>query len=190
MKNHELESCPGCGAAFPRGDGPVHRYMASSPACWAAFGEVLAREYSEPLLQPTHRLSVDAYAVQHPGVPSRQSIQSVGVHLIRLCLFLEHGLTPQRANEAMLRAGAIKRTFEWLDPPASPGEITVRDVWQTRTLAAHADMVLRWAQSAWAAWSIHHQTVRTWAMRANAHAAPQPGEDRTAAAGRGPGPSA
>ena len=116
---HDLTNCPGCGAVFPQRDGPTHPYMASSPACWAAFGEVLARQYSDPALLPVHRLSVDAYAVQHPGEPSRQSIQSVGVHLIRLCLFLEHGLTPEQANDAMLTAGKVKHSFTWLEPPAS-----------------------------------------------------------------------
>ena len=165
MTTPDLEACPGCGAVFPRRDGPVHRYMASSPACWAAFGEVLAREYSDPALLATHRLSVDAYAVQHPGAPSRQSIQSVGVHLVRLCLFLEHGLPPQKANEAMLAAGRIKHGFDWLEPPASLGIITVRDVVRTGGGAAHAAMVRRWAQSAWAAWAPHHAVVREWVAR-------------------------
>ncbi len=140
--------------------------MASSPACWAAFGEVLAREYSDPALLATHRLGVDAYAVQHPGSPSRQSNQSVGVHLIRLCLFLERGLTPQRANDAMLKAGRLKHGFVWLEPPASLGSVTVRDVLQADGAAAHAAMVRRWAQSAWEAWAPHHETVRAWAARA------------------------
>lgn len=85
-------ACPGCGARFPAFDGPVHEYMESSAGCWRAFGEVLAREYGNPKLLAIHRLSIDAYAVQHPGGASRQAVQSVGVHLARLCLFLERGL--------------------------------------------------------------------------------------------------
>lgn len=162
-----LETCPGCGAVFPQQDGPTHPYMLSSPACWAAFGEVLAREYSNPLLQPIHRLSVDAYAVQHPGHPSRQSIQSVGLHLIRLCLFLEHGLAPERANEAMLMAGRIKHTFTWLEPPSSLGDVTVRNVLQTQSAAEHAAIVRQWASSAWTAWTPYHLLVREWLVRSN-----------------------
>jgi len=163
----DLEICPGCGAAFPQRDGPTHPYMVSSPACWAAFGDVVAREYSEPSLLPTHRLSVDAYAVQHPGSPSRQSIQSVGVHLIRLCLFLQHGLVPDRANAAMLTVGKIKDTFRWLEPPASLGPITVSDVLRTSTATAHAAMVRRWAQSAWDAWAPHHEMIEEWLVRSD-----------------------
>lgn len=174
MTLQDLETCPGCGVAFPKRNGPVHSYMESSPACWAAYGEVLAREYTESALLATHRLSVDAYAVQHPGRPSRQGIQSVGVHLIRLCLFLEHGLTPEQANEAMLTAGKIKHTFCWLEPPASLGAITVRDVLQTNGIAAHAAMVRHWAQSAWEAWTPHHEIVREWLVRSNNSFKPKP----------------
>ena len=101
----DLRKCFSCGGKFPDIDGPVHRYMDSSAGCWAVYGEVLAREYSDPSFFEVHRLTVDAYAVQHPGAKDRQSIQSVGVHLIRLCLFLERDLSPENANDAMLAAG-------------------------------------------------------------------------------------
>jgi len=162
-----LEKCPGCEAAFPQQDGPTHPYMLSSPACWAAFGEVLAREYSNPALQPIHRLSVDAYAVQHPGHPSRQSIHSVGLHLIRLCLFLEHDLAPKLADAAMRTAGRIKHTFIWLEPPPSLGDVTVRDVVQAPSAAGHAALARRWANAAWTAWAPHHPQIRAWLAQSN-----------------------
>ena len=82
MRLPNLEACPGCGALFSCRDGPIHPYMELSFACWAAYGEVLAGEHSDPTLVVTHRLSVDAYAVQHPGGSSRQNNQSVVVYLI------------------------------------------------------------------------------------------------------------
>ena len=30
--------------------------------------------------------------VQHPGVPERRAIQSVGVHLVGLCIVLNHSV--------------------------------------------------------------------------------------------------
>src|ERR1700688_1721358 len=60
--------CIGCQAEFARIDGPTHEYVLSSPGCWAAYGEVLAREYRDYRLARLHRLTVDTYAVQHPGV--------------------------------------------------------------------------------------------------------------------------
>jgi hypothetical protein len=174
MSSRDLTNCLGCGAVFPQHDGPTHPYMASSTACWAAFGNVLAREYSDPALLRVHRLSVDAYAVQHPGEPSRQSIQSVGVHLIRLCLFLERGLTPERANDAILAAGKVKHSFTWLEPPTSLGDITVRNVLQTQGAAEHEVMVRNWARSAWSAWTPHHAIVKDWLARSNNSLKPKP----------------
>ena len=141
--------------------------MESSPGCWAAFGEVLAREYSDPLYNEVHRLAVDAYAVQHPGHPSRQSIQSVGVHLIRLCLFFEHGLAAEDANDAMLAAAQAKHTFFWLEPPGPLGSITVADVNRAQTADEHEDAVKAWGSAAWDAWSIHHGIIRTWLPQPN-----------------------
>lgn len=40
-------ACIGCGAMFADQEGPTHRYMESSPGCWAVYGEVVAREYSD-----------------------------------------------------------------------------------------------------------------------------------------------
>ena len=136
--------------------------MESSPACWAAFGEVLAREYSDPAYFQVHRLSVDAYAVQHPGKPSPQTLQSVAVHLVRLCLLLEHGLPMERANDAMLKASEQEKRFVWLTPPASLGAVTVADVQRAENVEAHMAAVRRWADSAWQAWAPHHSTVRDW----------------------------
>ena len=154
--------CIGCGGQFPDIEGPVHRYMTSCPGCWAAYGEVLAREYSNPAFYVVHRLSVDTYAVQHPGHPSRQCIHSVGLHLIRLCLLIERGLSMEHANAAMLAAGKRKDGFVWLDPPASLGDLTVADVVDARTPEAHKRAVNAWARSAWNAWTPYHDTVRAW----------------------------
>jgi hypothetical protein len=158
-----LEPCPGCGALFAPFAGPVHEYMESSPACWHAFGQVMAREYGNRELFAVHRLSVDSYAVQHPGGSSRQAVQSVGVHLARLCLFLEGGLSAEQANAAMLRVGEGKGAMVQLARPASLGAVTVADVLAAEGPEAHAETVRRWARAAWEAWAEHHDLVREWA---------------------------
>jgi hypothetical protein len=42
------------------------------------YGEMLAREYGDPAYFRVHQLTVDTYAVQHPGPRERRAIQSVG----------------------------------------------------------------------------------------------------------------
>ena len=153
----------GCGALVPDVDGPVHRYIGASPGCWATYGELLAREFSDARAYAAHRLTVDTYAVQHPGGPSRQSIQSVGVHLISLHLVLEKGYNSTPATEAMRQALTPRGRFVWLSPPSMAGTMTVLDVVSAADLEEHIDLAHRWARSVWGAWAPHHATVRQWA---------------------------
>ncbi len=161
----QRERCPGCGVELPAVDGPVHWYLESSPSCWAAYGELLAREYGDPAFREVHRLTVDAYAVQHPGRPTPQSIQSVTVHLISLYAVLERGFS-NRAALALIRRCASRADFRWLEPPASRGDLTVASVLEARTADAHAQAVRAWARSAWGAWSEHHAQVALWFQQA------------------------
>lgn len=157
-------SCPGCGAAVPDvEETDRHTYMGSAPGCWLAYGEVLAREYGDIRYMPAHQLTVDTYAVQHPGLPERRSAQSVAIHLVGLCLTLERHRGPLELPRLRQRLAAPKRTFPWLQPPPSVGELTVVDIQDTVTPEAHRALVDRWARSAWEAWSSHHAKVRAWA---------------------------
>ena len=126
---------------------------------------MLEREYADyERFAPVHRLTVDAYAAQHPGTPSPQSIGSVGVHLVRLHLQLERGLPPARANDAMLGISSrLKKDFVWLEPPTSLGDVTVIYVLEAEDPDDHMRRVRAWATSVWGAWKPHHETVRRWA---------------------------
>lgn len=157
-----FQPCPGCRASFPVSDGAVHPYIGASAGCWAAYGQVLAREYGEFGYPEVHRLTVDTYAVQHPGRPSRQSIQSVAVHLIGLYLTLERRMN-SRATVSVIRAAVNRGGFTWLDPPANPSDLTILTIIDASDIAEHTDRVERWARTVWDAWSAHAATVRAWA---------------------------
>ncbi len=165
MSPSDETACPGCGGLFPTVEGPVHRYLESSPGCWRAYGLVLAREYSDPAHGALHRLTVDSYAVQHPGHPSRQSIQSVALHLMALCLVLERGQSPEHVSRALAHLAHHDDRYTWLTPPASMGEVTVADLVPATSPAEHLRRVRAWAESAWRAWAQHHDTVRAWLPR-------------------------
>ena len=158
-----LRQCVGCGALVPDIDGPTHPYIGASPGCWAIYGEVLAREYGEYRYPPVRQLTVDAYAAQHPGTASRRSNQSVSAHLISLYLQLERGYSPKQVIVALHEAATHKGDFQWLDPPASLGSVTVLDVHAAKDLSEHTEVVQQWGRSVWEAWTPHHETVRRWA---------------------------
>lgn len=157
-----LSACPGCGGLFPEIDGPTHRYMEASPGCWACFGAVLAREYSDLAYHAVHRLTVDAYALQHPGQPAAQTIRSVALHAISLCAIFERSVGLSEATQVIRQAATQKERFEWLQPPASMGALTIADVHRAEDAVEHARLARQWAESVWAAWSVHHARFRQW----------------------------
>lgn len=155
--------CVGCQAEFGDVDGPTHEYMLSSPGCWAAYGKVLAREYGDRRLMRMHRLTVDTYAVQHPGVNLPAARRSVAVHLSRLYLLLEGGWSMERVNDnAMLAITEFKDRCDWLEPPTMAGTLSVLEVLQAASNEEHQTRVRAWAESVWKAWAVHHDTVRKW----------------------------
>ena len=153
-------SCPGCRLLLPEREGPTHTYLGSSAACWDLYGEVLAREYSETAYFGVHQLTVDTYAVQHPGVAERRSIQSVALHLMTMQLFLEEGHDTRHGSRLhKLMIGSLPH-LPWLDPPRPNGTVTVKDVLDRNAT------VEDWARDVWAAWAPHHETVRAWVAAA------------------------
>jgi Family of unknown function (DUF5946) len=161
--------CPGCGLVLPSSEGPTHAYLGSSASCWALFGELSAREFGDPAYFGVHQLSVDTYAVQHPGVPERRSIQSVGLHLMTLSLFLEGGAEASKGPALHQRIMANRPAFPWLEPPAMSGRMTVADVLEARDAPEHHRLVREWAQDVWQAWAPHHPVVRDWVEQSLAH---------------------
>lgn len=162
MTRGGLEPCFGCGALVCGGGGNPHPYIGASEGCWEVYSEILGREYGPYGYPECHRLTVDTYAVQHPGTPSRRSIQSVAVHLISLHLILERGLSAGDATEAIRGSLKDASRFDWLDPPSFAGTLTVLDVHRTANLESHSAGVRRWAESVWEAWRDYHGTVAAW----------------------------
>jgi hypothetical protein len=164
----ELIACIGCGALVPDIEGPTHRYIGASPGCWQIYSEMRARGYggeSERHVPWTvHRLVVDTYAAQHPGVPGKQSSQSVAAHLFVLCLVIERGVDLAFVTQAITQfVERYKgREFAWVEPPPSLGPVTVLDVVAAGSREEHNRVVMRWAESVWRAWEVYHGRVRGW----------------------------
>lgn len=154
-------ACVGCGGRVPAIDGPVHRYMTAAPGCWRAYTELLGGGSLPP--SRAAGLSVDAYAVTHPGVPGPQSTQSVWVHLVTLCFVLERGWSAEQASRLRRVTADAFAGWPWLERPEHMGDVTAIDV-STAVAAgngtAATELTARWVDGAWAAWARHHDAVR------------------------------
>ena len=157
--------CPGCGLVLPSAGGAAHPYMTASPECWSAYALLLAAQYANPARMRFHQLVVDAYAVQHPGAqgpePDRRAIQSVGMHLMTLCLFLEHSVDPSLGT-SLHKSMAERPAFTYLPAPDHLGFLTHAAVPLDGDPTAARAAVYGWAQSVWDAWFAHQATVRGW----------------------------
>ncbi|HEX2247938.1 MAG TPA: DUF5946 family protein, partial [Arthrobacter sp.] len=86
--------CPDCGAPG----------VANLDECRALFAEVGAREFANEEFFRVHRLTVDAYCLQHPDAYMGSS-KSAAAHLAAMCWSMEYGRTTNLP-------GALKR---WVD---------------------------------------------------------------------------
>lgn len=147
----DQETCFSCGGRFPAHDGATHATMLSSPGCWKAYGDVLAREYEDPLLfGRVHTLTVAAYALQHPGdVADRRAVQSVWVHFCALLLRIDEGAAEREITAAMKRLAGTR--LPPLPPRPARFDVTLADV-RTESRESHAAGVERWADCAYRSW--------------------------------------
>ncbi len=82
------------------------------------------------------------------------------MHLVSLCLILEHGWPVELGIDAKRRLLDRQRAWTWLEPPGDPGAVTVldlRDIDDPDAFRAGVDAL---AAAVWAAWSAHHTAVR------------------------------
>ena len=147
-ENTQKIRCPGCGILVEKIEGKPYKYIGATQGCWNLYGKILAKEYCEyKYPEETHRLTVDTYAVQHPGQPCRQSIQSVNIHLISMYFVLVKDYSGKKATETMRSILARKAVFEWLEPPVPNGQKTVIEVLKATNQKEHEKLVREWAEN-------------------------------------------
>lgn len=157
----------GCGASVPDEDGPRHPYLTTEPGCWRRFGELQVR-----LLDHGSRPSVvvDAFAAQHAGNAEheRRQRQSVAIHLVALCLAVEHGVHDEDLHRLRGRTSArvlpLLDIDEWpaLTPPNSWGPLNAASL-LALPVDRLGDVVRGWPSQVWCGWAAYHDVVRTWA---------------------------
>jgi hypothetical protein len=134
--------------------------------CNALFQEVVGREFSQPELFQVHRLTVDAYSLQHP-TQYMKSAKSAVAHLLGMCWAMEATDGPHVARAMSRFLDGVKH-LERPDPPPSlsrgPRQITY--VHAAPDSAAHIERVREWAGGVWEAWYVHHEKARAWMREA------------------------
>lgn len=155
-----LEKCHSCGAETPPSTTDVtHAYLDASPGCWARFGEVLAREYSDPTYFSVHALTVDAYALQHPGQASSKTINSLNVHLASLYGYYHKNVELHELSNLKSQLTKSKNQFQWLPRPVDLGIITVNEIWAANTARKHCERVIEWGEIVLECWRDHHSYI-------------------------------
>lgn len=149
--------CPGCRARVVAPEGTAtHPYIGASPGCWLRWTEL----HGGGLIR-LGRQANDGYAAQHPGVDERRARQSVAVHLIALCHWLERGIVDPQLTELTRGLLEGRPDWPWLTPPERYA-LTIHDL----PIPAEPAETRRWVEAVWDAWSPHHDTVRAWARAA------------------------
>lgn len=177
-----LIPCPGCGARFPVFEGPTHRYIGASAACWALFNWCVAtgapddtglvQQSSIPATAayvpdrddaPLESLLGDAYGVQHHGGESPQAIQSVAVHLLNM-----HGIISGKTTLPgwpIDRALRKRGVFHKLEPPALGSALSIRHLFPGGGVVLPVTRG-RYVISVYEVWmSLHRSTVEEWYER-------------------------
>ena len=141
--------CEDCGAAVAAG----------KAGCLKIFEEILAREFSDYRYGRIHRLTVDAYSLQHPDKYMRSG-KSFAAHLTGICAALERedALTLNQAVQRWLSTNPQVEKPAHL--PERRGNLTITYIHSAADADEHIERVREWARDVWGAWAEHHDLAR------------------------------
>jgi hypothetical protein len=148
-ENKSVDICEDCGAAVAEG----------KAGCLKLFEEVIAREFSDYRYGKVHRLTVDAYSLQHPERYMRSG-KSFAAHLtgIYAALESEDALAVNQKMRKWLSANPKIEKPAGL--PRRRGELTITFVHSAAGADEHCKRVGEWAREVWSAWGEHHALAK------------------------------
>lgn len=157
-KNNRNEriDCPSCGAESTGG----------LEGCLQLFKELGSKEFSDPEYFKMHRLSVDAYCLQHPE-QYMVSSKSAAAHLTAMCWSMEKGISLHMPKPLKIWVDGARK-YNRVEPPPllGRGKITIVEVLKAKGLDEYERLVWDWAKSAWDAWGNHWEQARSWVQQA------------------------
>src|ERR1044071_1530977 len=144
-QNGTTDVCEDCGAAVAGG----------REGCLKLFEEVIAREFSDYRYGRTHRLTVDAYSLQHPDKYMRSG-KSFAAHLTGMCAAFEHEDT-QASNQAVQKWLSTNPQIEKpAHLPERRGDLNITNIHSAPDADEHVKRVREWAREVWGAWAEYH----------------------------------
>ncbi|HLA13229.1 MAG TPA: DUF5946 family protein [Pyrinomonadaceae bacterium] len=129
--------------------------LQGSVGCLKLFEDILAREFSDYRYGKIHRLTVDAYSLQHPDKYMRSG-KSFAAHLTGMCAAVEYedALTlNQMVQKWLSRNPQIDKPVHL---PEHRGDLTITYILSASDADEHIKRVREWAQDIWSAWFEHH----------------------------------
>lgn len=155
-----MTQCPACDVIGEH-NGPIHAYMSPSAGCWARYGEILAREFSNAANFASHRRLVDAYCGHHSIGRDRRARQSLHIHMAGLMLHFEDHLPDRKIRDFLSTAAKGAPDFPWLEPPAASSAVSYDTVYAAQDAAEHVAAVQVYAKAVFEAWAPHHASFRS-----------------------------
>ena len=148
-ENRLVDICEDCGAVVAEG----------KAGCLKLFEEVIAREFSDYRYGKVHRLTVDAYSLQHPETYMRSG-KSFAAHLtgIYAALESEDALAVNQKMQKWLSANPKIEKPAGL--PRQRGKLTITFIHSAACADEHNKRVREWAREVWSAWSEHHALAK------------------------------
>ena len=154
-QNRSNGACDDCGNVVAGG----------KAGCLTIFEEVIAREFSDYRYGKIHRLTVDAYSLQHPDKYMRSG-KSFAAHLTGMCSALEYE-DSLAVNQNVQKWLSVNPKIEKpAQLPARRGDLTITYVHGATDAEEHTRRVQEWARNVWAAWVEHHELARLFIGRA------------------------
>jgi|SRR5918912_507285 hypothetical protein len=148
--NNSQGVCEDCGAVVAEG----------RAGCLKAFEEVIAREFSDYRYGRSHRLTVDAYSLQHPDKYMRSG-KSFAAHLTGMCAALEDEDDAPALNRLVQRwLSTNPRIDKPTHIPEQRGGLTITYIRDAADADEHLSRIREWAREVWGAWSEHHALAR------------------------------
>jgi hypothetical protein len=141
--------CADCGTSAEQG----------KVGCLKLFEEILAKEFSDYRYGRIHRLTVDAYALQHPDAYMRSG-KSFAAHLTGICAAIEYENTFVVNQTVQKWLSTNPRIEKPARIPEHRGNLTITYITSAADVEEHTERVREWARDVWGAWSEHHALAR------------------------------